>query len=97
MNKATGYVIDAGYLRGDATSLTFTLGIIVEGIMVSEVGVAGSGKIHTKSLSRVGLLEASLEVVERRHSVGARGFFREIEGTLRIIVVLGARTDDICI
>jgi hypothetical protein len=43
-------------------------------------------------------LEAALEVIEGRLSVSDDSrFFGEVEGTLRVVVVLRAGADDICI
>lgn len=61
-------------------------------------GVTSSGEIHTDSLSGVKRLEATSEVIETGLSVsGGSGFFREIKSTLRIVVVLCARADYICV
>lgn len=69
------------------------------GIETSKVDrVTSLREIHTDGLSGVERLEATFEVIEVRLSVsGHRGFFGEVEGTLGVVVVLGARTDDICI
>lgn len=69
------------------------------GIEAVEVdGVTNSGEIHADGLSGMKGLEAVFEVFESRLSVsGNGGFFGEIESTLRIVVVLGARTDNVCI
>jgi len=43
-------------------------------------------------------LEAIFEIFKSRLSVSDNGgFFRKIESALRIIVVLGARADNICV
>jgi len=49
-------------------------------------------------LTGVKRLETVFEVVEGRLSVsGKSGFFGEIEGTLRIVVILRAGADDVCV
>ena len=59
-------------------------------------GVTTSGEIHADSLSGMELLEAVFEVLEGRLSISDDGrFLREVESTLRIIVALRARADDI--
>lgn len=83
---------------GDRNILDIFGGAITQGIMVSEAGVwwgKKSGKIHAEGLPGMGFLEASLKVIKGRLSIGARGFLGEVEGTLRVIMVLRARTYDI--
>ena len=60
--------------------------------------VTNSREIHADGLSGVKRLEPAFEVVEGRLSVsGNSGFVGEIESALRIVVVLCARADDVCI
>jgi hypothetical protein len=63
------------------------------GIEASKVDrVTSLGEIHANGLSGVKRLEAAFEVIEGRLSIsGDGGFFGEVEGTLRVVVVLGAR------
>lgn len=69
------------------------------GIETSKVDrVTNSGEIHADGLSGMKRLEAAFEVVKGRLSVSSNsGFFGEIEGALRIVVILGTRADDVCI
>lgn len=61
-------------------------------------GVTISGEIHADGLSGMELLEAAFEVFKGRLSIPDDGrFVREVESTLRIVVVLRARADDICV
>ena len=58
--------------------------------------VTGSGEIHASGLSGVYRLEAAPEVAKGRLDIRTtRRFIREVKATLRVIVVLCARANDI--
>lgn len=59
--------------------------------------ITGSGEIHSKRLSGVSFLEAVLEITEGRLSVSNCRFFRKVEVSLGVVMILGTRTNDICI
>lgn len=63
-----------------------------------KLGSSGSREIHPDGLSGMGLPESALEVVEAGLGVSENGgFFGEVQSALRIIVVLGTGTDNVCV
>ena len=60
--------------------------------------VTGSGEIHASGLSGVYRLEAAPEVAKGRLNIcTTRRLIREIKAALRVVVVLRARTNNICV